>query len=90
MWQIEEATEVKKELRRCPQQVLAKYEAWKAHVRHGGPQTLRQLSGLKDEALKGKLAGFRSSRLNIQWRIIYQVQNERVTVVVVQISPHDY
>lgn len=90
MWQINEATAVKKELRRCPQQILEKYEAWKAHVRHGGPQVLKQLRGLKDEALKGNLEGFRSSRLSIQWRVIYRVQNEQVVVVVVSISPHDY
>jgi len=90
MWTVLEASEVKKELRRCPQPVLEKYEQWKALVTHGGPQSLRQLRGLRDERLRGKWEGFRSSRLDQQWRVIYQVQSERIVVIVVRISAHDY
>jgi addiction module RelE/StbE family toxin len=90
MWTVLEATEVKKELRRCPQPVLAKYEQWKALVTHGGPQSLRHLRGLRDENLHGRWEGFRSSRLDLQWRVVYQVQSERIVVVVVRISTHDY
>jgi mRNA-degrading endonuclease RelE of RelBE toxin-antitoxin system len=90
MWTVLEATEVKKELRRCPQQILEKYEAWKNLVRMGGPQMLLQLRGLRDEALHGNLNGYRSSRLNLLRRVVYLVQKVEVTVVVVQISPHEY
>jgi addiction module RelE/StbE family toxin len=90
MWTILEASEVKKELRRCPQCIRESYEQWKAIVRTGGPKALLGLSGLHDEALHGRWRGFRSSRLNLQWRVLYQVQAEKVTVAVVRISAHDY
>jgi addiction module RelE/StbE family toxin len=90
MWTVLEAAEVKKELRRCPQRIREKYEQWKAIVSAGGPSHLLALPGLRDEALTGRWRGFRSSRLSLQWRVIYQVQSERIVVAVVRISPHDY
>jgi addiction module RelE/StbE family toxin len=90
MWTILEASEVKKELRRCPQRILDKYEQWKAIVRASGPSALLALRGLNDEALKGRWRGFRSSRLSLRWRVAYEVRREQVTVVVVRISAHDY
>jgi addiction module RelE/StbE family toxin len=89
MWTVLEAAEVKKELRRCPQRIRERYEQWKAIVSAGGPSHLLVLPGLRDEALSGRWRGFRSSRLNLQWRVIYQVQSERIVVAVVRISPHD-
>ena len=32
------------------------------------------VKGFSDEALKGAWSGFRSSRLNKQWRLIYQIE----------------
>ena len=90
MWTILEASELKKELRQCPQRILERYEQWKALVMHGGPQSLRQLRGLRDESLRGNWAGFRSSRLDRAWRVLYQVQSVQVVVVVVRISAHHY
>jgi addiction module RelE/StbE family toxin len=90
MWTILEASAVEKELQRCPRAILEKYEQWKAIVQSGGPQALRQLRGLRDEALKGRWRDFRSSRLGLQWRVIYQVQASLVSVAVVRISAHDY
>jgi addiction module RelE/StbE family toxin len=89
MWTILEASEVKKELRRCPQRIREKYDQWKTLVRTGGPKVLLNLQGLHDEPLQGQWRAFRSSRLNLQWRVIYQVQAESVTVAVVRISAHD-
>ena len=90
MWTILEASEVKKELRRCPQRIREKYEQWKAIVQAGGPKALLNLPGLHDEALRGRWREFRSSRLNLQWRVVYQVQAAHVTIAVVRISAHDY
>jgi addiction module RelE/StbE family toxin len=90
MWTILQASEVKKELRRCPQRILDKYEQWKAIVQASGPSALLALRGLNDGVLKGRWRGFRSSRLNLQWRVVYEVRREQVTVVVVRISAHDY
>jgi len=37
-----------------------------------GPPGLRLIKGFNDEALSGKWDGHRSSRLGLQWRVIYR------------------
>ena len=51
---------------------------------------LRAITGFRDEALRGEWKGHRSSRLNIQYRVIYKVEKDLVLVQVVNVSPHDY
>ena len=62
----------------APVEVQKRYEKWKDIVSISGPQGLKQIRGFNDEALSGKWKGFRSSRLNIQYRVIYKVQNKQV------------
>lgn len=70
--------------------ILKRYEKWKDIVSISGPEGLRAISGFRDEALKGEWQGHRSSRLNIQYRVIYRVVREKVLVQVVSVTPHDY
>jgi len=51
---------------------------------------LKQIRGFKDEALRGEWKGHRSSRLNIQYRVIYKIEKDLVLVQVVNVTPHDY
>jgi len=88
MWQIEEHRDVDKICRKLPPQVLKKYELWKQIVYLHGPDKLREFPGFHDEKLEGQLAGQRSSRLSLQFRVIYQV--ERDVVRVLRITPHEY
>jgi addiction module RelE/StbE family toxin len=74
----------------APVEVQHRYEKWKDIVRMSGPQGLKLIKGFKDEALSGNWKGFRSSRLNIQYRVIYKVQKDQVLVEVERVSPHDY
>ena len=92
MWRIEEHREVDKELssRRVPLEILKRYEKWKDIAALSGPQGLRAIKGFRDEALSGEWKGFRSSRLNEQWRVIYQVVAEVLLVRVVRVTAHDY
>ncbi|MCC7090510.1 MAG: type II toxin-antitoxin system mRNA interferase toxin, RelE/StbE family [Nitrosomonas sp.] len=53
-------------------------------------QGLALIKGSADEALTGEWNGYRSSRLNQQYRVIYKINNNEVYVLVEQISPHDY
>jgi addiction module RelE/StbE family toxin len=55
-----------------------------------GPPGLRLIKGFHDEALSGQWAGHRSSRLGIQWRVIYQVEASEVRVLVMTVTAHDY
>jgi mRNA-degrading endonuclease YafQ of YafQ-DinJ toxin-antitoxin module len=55
-----------------------------------GPPGLRSIKGFHDEALTGELKGHRSSRLGIQFRLIYRVVASEQLFQVVSITAHDY
>lgn len=74
----------------APIEVQQRYEKWKDIVRISGPQGLKLIKGFRDETLSGNWKGFRSSRLNLQYRVIYKVQKDQVRVEVERVAPHDY
>lgn len=91
MWTIQEHRDVDKELSaRVPIEILKRYEKWKDIAMLSGPQGLRAIKGFHDEALAGKWKGYRSSRLNEQWRVIYKIVADVLLVQVVRVTPHDY
>ena len=90
MWEIYEHRRAIKQLESLPTDVLKRYEKWKDIVSISGPDGLRQIRGFRDEALRGEWKGHRSSRLNIQYRVIYRVEKDLVLVQVVNLTPHDY
>jgi addiction module RelE/StbE family toxin len=92
MWRIEEHRQADKELSsgRVPIEILKRYEKWKDIAMLSGPQGLRAIKGFRDEALSGDWKGYRSSRLNEQWRVIYQVVADALLVQVIRVTPHDY
>jgi addiction module RelE/StbE family toxin len=91
MWRIEEHRDVDKDLTgRVPVEILKRYEKWKDIAALSGPPGLRAIKGFRDEALLGKWRGYRSSRLNEQWRVIYRIAADVFLVHVVRVTPHDY
>ncbi len=90
MWKIYEHKTVIKQLNSLPNDILKRYEKWKDIVVISGPAGLKQIKGFNDEPLQGKWKGYRSSRLNIQYRIIYKIENEELFVKVVKVTAHDY
>jgi mRNA-degrading endonuclease YafQ of YafQ-DinJ toxin-antitoxin module len=48
------------------------------------------IRGFNDEALSSQWKGHRSSRLGLQWHIIYRTVPEQQLFQVVSITPHDY
>ena len=90
MWIVKEHRDISKTCRKLPVQVVKKYELWKNIVFRHGPDKLREFPGFHDEKLKGKRAGQRSSRLSLQYRVIYSVAQEIVTVYVFEVTPHKY
>ena len=91
MWRIEEHRRVDKQLSGAvPQDILKRYEKWKDIARLSGPPGLRAIKGFHDEALAGEWKGYRSSRLGLQWRVIYRVVVDALLVQVVQVTAHDY
>ena len=55
-----------------------------------GPPGLRLIRGFNDEALSGKWDGHRSSRLGLQWRVIYLTVSDQQLFQVMTVTPHDY
>ena len=90
MWTVVQHGKLGRRLRRLPPQVLARYAQWVSVVRNSGPEALRLLPGLRDEASSGEWEGHRSSRLDLQYRVIYRVEREEVQVRVVDVNAHDY
>ena len=90
MWEVYEHYSLARKLSRLPPEVIKRYEKWKDIVRISGPEGLRMIKGLHDEALKGQWRGYRSSRLGLQYRIIYGLEKDKFYVQVVEIAPHDY
>lgn len=73
-----------------PLNVVKKYELWKNIVFRHGPDKLKEFPGFHDEKLKGERKGQRSSRLGLQHRVVYMVEEDIVTVFVLEITPHEY
>jgi proteic killer suppression protein len=90
MWHIREHRNVAKLCRKLPDEVLKKYELWKDIVFRHGPNKLKEFPGFHDERLKGSREGQRSSRFNLQYRVIYKIESDIVTVFVLEITPHEY
>ena len=89
MWKIFEHRRVGKQLNALPNEVLKRYEKWKDIVAISGPDGLKQIRGFRDEELRGEWKGHRSSRLNIQYRVLYRIEKDQVLVQVVSVTPHD-
>jgi len=90
MWEVYEHRRMAKILSGLPEIVLKRYEKWKDIVRVSGPRGLRAIKGFRDEALRGEWKGHRSSRLGLQYRVIYEVEADEVIVYVVDLTAHDY
>ena len=90
MWRIEEHRRVDKQLSSAPGEILKRYEKWKDIAMLAGPPGLRLIKGFNDEALSGEWKGHRSSRLGLQWRIIYRTVPDLQLFQVISISAHDY
>jgi len=71
-------------------EILKRYEKWKDIAMLSGPPGLRLIRGFNDEALSGKWDGHRSSRLGLQWRVIYLTVTDQQLFQVMTVTPHDY
>ena len=90
MWTIFEHRRISKQITKLPAEIVSRYEVWKNIVELSGPDGLKAIKGFKGESLAGEWKGYRSSRLNIQYRVIYQTDGKEFFVNVVEVTPHDY
>jgi mRNA-degrading endonuclease YafQ of YafQ-DinJ toxin-antitoxin module len=89
MWRIEEHRRVDKQLAAVPKETPKRYEKWQDIVALSGPVGLRAIAGFHDEALSGQWKAYRSSRLGLQYRVIYRVFTSSLLFRVESITPHD-
>jgi addiction module RelE/StbE family toxin len=90
MWRIEEHRRIGKQLASAPLEIQKRYEKWQDIAAISGPPGLRAIRGFHDEALSGTWSGYRSCRLNIQYRVIYRAIATQQLFQVVEVTPHDY
>jgi len=90
MWRIEEHRRIGKQLAAAPLEIQMRYEKWLDVASMSGPPGLRAIRGFNEEALSGTWRGYRSSRLNLQYRVIYRFVAAQQLVQVTEVTPHDY
>ena len=90
MWEVYEHRRVSARVPRLPVEIVKRYEKWKDIVRMSGPAGLRLIKGFHDEALRGEWSRHRSSRLGLQYRVIYRVVAHEILVQVIDVTAHDY
>ena len=90
MWVVFEHRRIARQLVRIPNELLKRYQKWKDIVEVSGPEGLKRIRGFSDEALRGEWKGHRSSRLGLHYRVIYRVEADKLKVLVLELTPHDY
>jgi addiction module RelE/StbE family toxin len=90
MWLIYEKKSLLKSIKTLPLRIKKEYELWKRIAELQGIEGLRMIKGYHDEALQGQWKGFRSSRLSLQWRVIYKIEKEQLEIYVIDINSHKY
>ena len=90
MWEIVEHRTVHRALAKLPLEIRKRYEKWKDIASISGTEGLRTIKGFHDEALTGAWRGWRSSRLNDKYRVIYQAQGQKLLILVRKVTAHDY
>ena len=90
MWEVLESKLCRKQMKKCPKEILQQYQAWVDVVSTSGPSALRQILGYRDHALKGEWKGARSSYLSLQWRVLYVIERKELHILVLEVNPHEY
>ncbi len=90
MWEVYEHRRVAGRISRLPREILKRYEKWKDIVKISGPPGLRAIKGFHHETLRGEWKRCRSSRLGLQFRVIYKIEAHNILVLVLDVTAHDY
>lgn len=90
MWLVKIAKSADKELKKAPVEIRDSFDAWKNLMEQLGPAGIQKINGYWDHALKGNWKGARASSLNKLWRVIYVIENQEISILVLKVTPHDY
>ncbi|MFH1223580.1 MAG: hypothetical protein V1647_04485 [Pseudomonadota bacterium] len=89
-WVVVEDKDVVKALKKVPLHIRSNYLYWKRLVMNEGLDKLIQVRGFNFEKLKGDRMGQYSSRLSRAYRIIFEIRNEELCVLVLEMNKHEY
>ena len=79
----------KKDFDKAPIEIKNAFIDWIAFMKKSKDDYEMRFKRFKDEALKGKLNGLRSVRLNKQWRVIFEETSQTI-ITIERITPHEY
>ena len=83
---------VTKSLRKLPEFVIDKLNAWVRSVENYGVREVRKVPGYHDEPLKGQRKGQHSIRLSKTYRVIYteHKDGELEIILIEEVNKHEY
>jgi proteic killer suppression protein len=86
------STAARKDLRKCPSQIVRKFMLWVASVQTVGLEATRLTKGFHDEPLSGEWQGYRSIRLNRSYRAFCKIASDgSVELALVEnVNKHKY
>ena len=90
---VQISKKAEKQIDKAPIEIIESIIEWVSMIETIGLEQVRKNGGkgLHDEALKGKLRGTRSIRLNKAWRLYYKEErNEVILVNIIRIDKHEY
>lgn len=92
MLEVRISDRAKKYLKRVPDFIVDRFNAWVVSLRVEGLEATRKRPGLHDELLKGERKGQRSVRLNRAYRAIYIAgqSGELILLEVLEVNKHKY
>ena len=76
--------------KKIPKNLQQKIQLWIFDLEGFGMRTVRLKKGYHDEPLQGDRWGQRSIRLNSAYRLIYQVIEDEVHILLLEVHKHDY
>lgn len=90
--QIILSVKARKQLKKIPYYIRAKFEYWCDLIKFVGLMEARKYKGFHDEPLKGQRQNQRSVRLSKSYRVIYVEVNESKNKIieVVEVNKHEY
>ena len=82
----------KKDLGKVPKYIYRKLMLWILQIELEGLEKVRMIHGYHDEPLRGQRTGQRSIRLNIVYRVIYEIHGDGIIefVSIEEVNRHDY
>jgi mRNA-degrading endonuclease RelE of RelBE toxin-antitoxin system len=89
-WVVLESKDVVKALKKVPVNIRSNYLYWKKLIVNEGLNKLAGIRGFNFEKLRGDRTGQYSCRLSREYRIIFEIRNEELCVLVLEINKHEY